>query len=195
MLLFLFPYIFLNDFTWEAFVIVNFYFVCLWVIIENLFSFSRFVRLFPKVFTDSIMSSSPSVSSGVPPSFPSLEGRPENSSESESEADAVERRQLTANIRHNRRLTRRAYRRFARLLTRCTPEVIGAELAAEIRVMFGEAEPQHLLSSDGGSSGDEEADMALLANLPGGPDKDEKDGKEDQDPSPKSTAKLSVSVC
>ena len=34
------------------------------------------------------------------------------------------------------------------------------------------------------SSGDEEADMALLASLPGGPDKDEKDGKEDQDPSP-----------
>ena len=61
--------------------------------------------------------------------------------------------------------------------------------------MFGEAEPQHLLSSDGGSSGDEEADMALLASLPGGPDKNEKDGKEDQDPSPKSSVKLSVSVC
>ena len=75
-LLFFFFYIFLNDFTWEAFVIVNFYFVCLWVIIENLFSFSRFVRLFLKVFTDSIMSSSPSVSSGVPPHFHLLRADP-----------------------------------------------------------------------------------------------------------------------
>ena len=140
-------------------------------------------------------SQSNSCSSGVPVSTHPPEDRSSESTESESEADALERIQLNANIRQNRRLTRRSYRRFARLLSRCTPEILGAELAAEIKIMFGEANPQHLLSSDGGSSGDEEADIALLSKFSKGPARDDKDEKEDKDPPPNSTAERFVPVC
>ena len=87
---------------------------------------------------------------------------------------------FNAGIRQNRRLIRRSYRRFARLLSRSTPEKVGTELAAELKSMFGDADPQHLLSSDGGSSGDEEADIVLLSQYSKGPapgDKDEKDNQ------------------
>ena len=141
------------------------------------------------------MKSSNSRSSGVPSSSQQPEDRSSESSESESEADTLERKQLNASIRQNRRLTRRSYRRYARLLARCTPEVIGAELSAEIRAMFGEADPQHLLSSDGGSSGDEEADVAFLSTASRGPARDDKDEKEDKDPPPNSTVDRSVPVC
>ena len=75
---------------------------------------------------------------------------------------------------------------------------MGAELAAELRFMFGDADPQHLLSSDGGSSGDEEADTVLLSQYSKGPASDDKDEKDDRDgPSPSSNpvASNSVPVC
>ena len=140
-------------------------------------------------------SNSSSSSSGAPTSPPPPE---DISSESESEADSLERAQLNASIQQNRRLSRRSYRKFARLLSKCTPEKLGAELAAEVKAMFGEANQQHLLSSNGGSSGDEEADIALLSQASKSPDPDGRDDTDDQDgPSSSSNPVVnnSVPVC
>ena len=71
-----------------------------------------------------------------------------DSEESESEEAARERASLKAEIRANRREIRRHNRRFARLLARTTPEMVGAELAAEMYVLFGTPNPDHLASSE-----------------------------------------------
>ena len=125
--------------------------------------FSRFAIFYHFASVGMKSSKSCSSSSGAPASNPPPE---DISSGSESEVDSPERAQLNADIRQNRRLTRRSYRKFARLLSKCTPEKVGAELSADLKSMFGEANQQHLLSSDGGSSGDEEADLVFCPRLP-----------------------------
>ena len=132
--------------------------------------------------------------SGVQDPNQSQGNRSSESSESETEAGVLERAQLSANIRQNRWLIRRAYRRFARLLACCTPERVGAELAIEMQVMFGDPNPQHLLSSDGGSSGDEGADISLLSQCSTVPERNDKRDRDDKDPpkSPSSSVERSI---
>ena len=92
---------------------------------------------------------------GTPPSSPDPEASASDSSSSSvtnTEEEAIERAELNAAIRESRRAIRRSNQQFARLLARCTPEILGTQTAMEIFTEFGAPHEQHLASSEGSSS-------------------------------------------
>ena len=118
----------------------------------------------------------------------------EESSDSDNSELAREGVELKVDIRAICRRTRRTQRRFARLLSRCTPGVVGRKLAGELTSRFGKPNPDHLASSasevsDSLSDSEESTDTST-SEFPG-----RSGGEDDQPPPSGGSLSLPISAC